>query len=361
MAALGALQRGGDAGFAQRSCDGGDARDDRGVRVSRSGRVSCGGRASHDVRTAQTARRPHRLRGGWWAYALLTALVLVVGIGLIAYPFVSDYLERREQARLIDLQQDAVSAASDSELAAEMAACVSYNDRLVNEAILVSDPFDPTNQSVVTEEEYATRLNLADDGVMATIVIPSCNVRVPIYHGTSDEVLQQGAGHLVATSLPVGGESTHCVVAGHNGLPSVRIFDDIDKLAVGDYFVVQVLGEEHAYRVTSTEVVEPGDTESCRIVEGKDLMTLITCTPYGVNTHRLLVHAERCELPEEWLESEREESAQLYVEPSRALLPLVLAGAGGGIGIIVARAYLRVRRRKKRRQPKHMRTSRRRA
>lgn len=177
---------------------------------------------------------------------------------------------------------------------------------------------------------------------MGTLVIPAIHVNLPIYHGTSDEVLQDGVGHLEGTSVPIGGLSTHSVLSGHTGLPSMKIFDALDQLEVGDYFIIQVLGEDHAYRVTSIEVVLPDETSSLGIQEGKDLCTLVTCTPYGVNSHRLLVHAERCEVPVEWLDKGDAEFPAGYSEPAdKALLPSVLIGLAIAALIIVAYAIVR--------------------
>ena len=143
----------------------------------------------------------------------------------------------------------------------------------------------------------------------------------------------------------MGGESTHAVLAGHNGLPSVKIFDRLDELEVGDYFVIEVLGEEHAYRVTSKETVLPEETDSLTVVDGADLVTLVTCTPYGVNTHRLLVHAERCELPASWGEVDREATEASAAAPDAPLLEFTLLGLAVAVGLLVAWALARRARR----------------
>lgn len=267
-------------------------------------------------------------------------IVLLVGVSLIAYPYVSDFLNKRHQMEVIQQQSDAVGSMDAALLAEEMAACVDYNQRLLASRTVVTDPFDPSNQPVSTEE-YEERLNLNGDGVMGTISLPSIDTVTPVYHGTGEEALANGGGHMDATSLPVGGESTHAVIAGHNGLPSVRIFDDLHNIAVGDYFVITVLGEDHAYRVTSTETVLPDETESLAVEEGKDLVTLVTCTPYGVNTHRLLVHAERCEVPAEWYERDKAEASEPTPQVERVILPFTLAGLAVGAGALGAWALRR--------------------
>ena len=261
----------------------------------------------------------------------------MLGIALVAYPYVSDYVGKLHQMQVVEDQQAAEDGMSSEALHREMEASLDYNRRLLANRAAVTDPFDPSNKPV-SSAEYDERCNIAGDGVMGTLAIPKLDVTVPIYHGTADDVLQKGAGHMEATSLPVGGESSHAVIAGHNGLPSVRIFDDLHKLGDGDYFVIRILGEDHAYRVTSIETVLPNETDSLSIREGKDLVTLITCTPYGLNTHRLLVHAERCGLPQEWLDRDRDAALDPPVPGiGRALLPFTLAGVAAAGGILLAR------------------------
>ena len=222
--------------------------------------------------------------------------------------------------------------------------------------VVVSDPFDPNN-STPSDEEYASVLNLAGDGVMGQLVIPSIGVNLPIYHGVSDDQLLRGVGHLPTTSLPIGGPSTHCVLAGHTGLPSAKILGDIDQLKEGDWFIIRVLGEDHAYRVTSTEVVLPTETQSLVTQDGKDLVTLVTCTPYGVNTHRLLVHAERCDVPQEWLDMQDTADDVPLLSPADESAPLIvfsLIGLGVGIGLLVLRwAVVRRRDRDSSYTPRH--------
>ncbi len=242
-------------------------------------------------------------------YGALAAIALVlIGASMIAYPFVSDYLNRVEQDKVIQSQEQVVAETPAEDLSAYLQAAMDYNARLLAGSTYVIDPFDPTAQTT-TNEEYLASLNLNGDGVMGTISIPAIGVNLSISHGTEGEAMNHGVGHVTNTSLPVGGPSTHAVLAGHTGLPSAVIFDKLDKLQVGDYFVIQVLGEEHAYEVYSTEVVLPEETSSLGVSEGEDLITLVTCTPYGVNSHRLLVHARRCEIPQDWLDRKASNSS----------------------------------------------------
>ena len=268
------------------------------------------------------------------ATRVLGVLALLLGLCIFAYPSVSNYLFQQAQGSLIQLQATAVSATSQETLDAMYAAAVEYNERLFDTRTVITDPFDD-DTALVTDEEYESLLNLEGNGIMATITIPAIDVQLVIYHGTSDDVLQQGVGHLQGSSLPVGGESTHVVLAGHTGLPNAQIFDDIDQLEVGDYFIITVLGRELAYSITSIEIVLPEETDSLVIQEGEDLVTLVTCTPYGINSHRLLVHAERCEIPDEWLNGDVTISDGLSSLVDRALLPSILIGLALALVIII--------------------------
>ena len=186
---------------------------------------------------------------------------------------------------------------------------------------------------------------------MAELIIPSISVDLPIYHYTTEEPLSHGVGHVVNTSVPIGGDSTHSVLAGHTGLPTARLFDRLDELKKGDWFIVRVLGEDHAYKVYSTEVVLPSEVDSLTTEEGRDLVTLVTCTPYGVNTHRLLVHAERTTVPAGWNASERPSvrSVTPPAELPRHLWVYAIAGALAAVGILVVACLVGwIRKRRKR-------------
>lgn len=279
---------------------------------------------------------------------ILAAVLLLVGLAAILYPYASDYANRLQQAQVAQSQDDAVAQQAPEDLSAQWQAAEDFNRRLLEGRVVVTDPFDPANQQP-SDQEYQSVLNLAGDGVMAELVIPKIDLDLPVYHGVDGDGMLHGVGHLPSTSLPIGGPSTHCVLAGHTGLPSARIFEDLDQLVPGNWFVIRVLGEDHAYRVTSTEVVLPSETDSLCVQEGKDLVTLVTCTPYGVNSHRLLVHAERCEVPAEWYDRDGDRAVPL-VPSGNQEAPLVVAallGAACGIGLVAA--YL-IRRRLRRRR-----------
>lgn len=293
------------------------------------------------------AERPRKARR-WLAPALAILLVLS-GLCLLLYPVASDYLNKVEQAKVSNNLRQVVQEATPADLTAWRQQAIDYNNRLYSGAAYVVDPFDP-DAPKTSDEEYLACLNLAGDGAMGTITIPSIGVDLPIYHGVTGEGMDHGVGHEPHSSLPVGGPSTHAVLAGHTGLPSAVIFDKLDKLHVGDYFVLQVLDEDLAYRVTSTEVVLPDDTSSLAIQKDKDLVTLVTCTPYGVNSHRLLIHAERCDVPKEWLERKDRDTGLLSTYNAlrdKIGVPPALIGVLIAIAVLAA-VYAMNRRRKNR-------------
>lgn len=226
-------------------------------------------------------------------------LVLVlVGLAILLYPTISNYLIEQNSSRVIERYSEAVSAMSDEERQAVLDTANEYNAALALWAGAV--PSGESDSSSDSSEErfrildqYEEILNSNGDGTMGYIIIPKMNVELPIYHTVEEKVLQVGVGHLENTSLPVGGPSTHASLSGHRGLPSAKLFTDLDQMEEGDQFFIKVLGETLAYEVHSVETVLPHETESLAIQEGEDLVTLITCTPYAINSHRLLVHAHR--------------------------------------------------------------------
>lgn len=212
-------------------------------------------------------------------------VTLIAGLSLLAAPVIADRISAKQADDQID-QYASVTASYDEQ--AEQKAlenAVAYNNRLAG----IEDGF-PVQDILPYEQQISS-----GDGAFAWIEIPELAEKLPIYHGTAEKDLEAGVGHLEWTSLPVGGENTHAVLTGHSGMPGSRMFDDIDKLKPGDVFIIHVLHESLAYKVTSTEVVWPDDVDSLYVQDGKDLCTLVTCTPYGINDHRLFVHAERTE------------------------------------------------------------------
>ena len=219
---------------------------------------------------------------------ILLVAVLLAGLSLLLYPFVSNYWNSLHQSQAIAAYMDDVRKLDDSTYEAMWEEAQRYNASLLED----ENRFFPNDEE---KQYYEQLLNVSGNGIMGYIEIPSIDVMLPIYHGTSEEVLQVAIGHIEGSSLPIGGESTHSVISGHRGLPSSRLFADIDQLSEGDTFTLMVLDEVLTYEVDQIRIVEPDDISLLAIEEGQDLCTLVTCTPYGVNSHRLLVRGHRVE------------------------------------------------------------------
>ena len=215
-------------------------------------------------------------------------LILLAGLSLLLYPVVADYWNSFRQSQVIANYSEDLASIDKEKYDKMIEDARAFNQKLLRR----SNPY------ILDEEmqaEYEKLLDVSGVGAMGYIEIPSIKCSVPIYHGTSDAVLQIAIGHLEWTSLPVGGESTHCVLSGHRGLPSAKLFTDLDKVMVGDVFVLRILDEILTYEVDQILIVNPDETQSLLIEDGKNLCTLVTCTPYGINTHRLLVRGHRIE------------------------------------------------------------------
>ena len=217
---------------------------------------------------------------------LIIAAVGLFGLGLILYPSVADWWNSFHQSRAVAAYAQKVANLDSSEYEKILADAEAYNNNLASKGI----------KWTMNEDEiaaYEKELDITGTGIMGYITIPKIHVELPVYHGIDDAVLQIAIGHMPETSLPVGGESTHCAVSGHRGLPSAKLFTDIDKLVEGDTWTVSVLNRTLTYEVDQIRVVEPSDLSNLKLEQGKDYFTLITCTPYGINTHRLLVRGHR--------------------------------------------------------------------
>ena len=221
-------------------------------------------------------------------YSLLLLLALLVGLSLLLYPTISNCWNSFHQSKTIATYMEAVEEMDDSDYEGMWREAQAYNTAL---------PRDQGRFQLSEEEKqvYEGLLRVSDDGIMGYVEIPSINVELPIYHGTDEEILQIAVGHIQGSSLPVGGPGTHCVISGHRGLPSAKLFTDLDQLAKGDMFILHVLDETLTYEVDQIHIVEPDDVSLLSMEEGEDLCTLVTCTPYGVNSHRLLVRGHRVE------------------------------------------------------------------
>ena len=227
------------------------------------------------------------------AYRILVIIIFLAGLSLLLYPFVANKWNTYRQSRLISSYEEVVSEKTEAgaiDYEAEWLKAQQYNDELM--PMILPDSF-AIAEAEGEDEEYMAALNLAGDGIMGTVEIPKIGITLPIYHTTEEEVLERAAGHLEGSSLPIGGENTHAVISAHRGLPSAALFTDLDQLETGDHFLIHVLDETLCYEVDQILTVEPDETDALQVEEGEDLVTLLTCTPYGVNTQRLLVRGHR--------------------------------------------------------------------
>ena len=278
------------------------------------------------------------------------ALMFVAGFLLLTYPTISDQWNTYRQNQLISSYEETVSTMEPEDFSEEWEKARAFNDTLTENNIY-GDVFAGEDEDL-EDTEYWSVLNAAGDGVMGYISIPKINVKLSIYHGTSDDILQTGVGHLDGTKLPIGGESTHCVLAAHRGLPSARLFTDIDQLEKGDRFYIHVLDEVLAYEVDQIyDMVDKDDMETLEsamsIVDGEDHVTLFTCTPYGVNTHRLLVRGVR--VPYEGEEDVAATPTETMVRAVQDyyMLYLVLGLSVTLLVILILRCLIRPERRKR--------------
>ena len=264
---------------------------------------------------------------------VLLALVFLAGLSLMLYPVVSNYLNTRVQSGVVSGYQQYVQETNTEEHIRMISHAKQYNQMLL----------ERDNSFTLTEDlqqRYNALLNLSGNGMMGYVEIPCIDVRWPIYHGTEENVLQQAVGHIEWTSLPVGGESSHCVISGHRGLPTADLLTHIDRMRLGDRFYIHVLGQELEYRVDQIEVVLPSDTSLLTIEEGKDYVTLLTCTPYGINSHRLLVRGSRVLDGQGTgatliLTDEIEEVSLVYVIPVVLVVIVLVVLAGLGVTSLV--------------------------
>lgn len=271
---------------------------------------------------------------------ILVILIFIAGISVFLYPTISNYLYQKNSTRAITEHTEILSQLSPERIAEEKEAIRRYNISLFKNSVVLTDPFDP-DAYPITDGEYDELL--AFDDIMAYIEIPAIDVYLPIYHGTSEEVLLIGAGHLENTSLPAGGQSTHAVISAHCGLPSARLFTDLHLLKEGSLFRIHVLDQTLTYQVYGIDTVDPQDSSSLFIREGEDLVTLITCTPYGKNTHRLLVHGRRVDEKEGVLAEQPKIEKQLTWEDYTWIAAICIAAVfvllllGGAVKSLIRR------------------------
>lgn len=279
--------------------------------------------------------------------ALIFSILFLAGLSLLLYPFAANQWNNYRQTRLISDYEEVVaqkSAAGQIDYQAEWSRAQEYNAALLPS--ILPDSFAIAENSK-EDAGYLSCLNLAGDGMMGYVQIPKINIKIPIFHTTNEDVLQRAAGHLEGSSLPVGGENTHAVISAHRGLPSASLFTDLDKMKEGDCFFLYILDDVLCYQVDQTTVVEPDQTEALAVESGQDLVTLLTCTPYGVNSHRLLVRGHR--IPFEGVEEEGTPSALLGTSLHTSYLLWVLVGLAV-TGVFILILYRREVRRKRRAQ-----------
>ena len=273
---------------------------------------------------------------------IILILIFLVGLSVMLYPTVSDYVNQKNQSRAVASYSEEVENLSDVDYQAYFEAADDYNRRLAETPDAFYRPEEVSG--------YTDTLDVSGTGIMGYITIPKIGVELPVYHGTSDGVLQVAAGHLEGSSLPVGGAGTHAVISAHRGLPSAKLFTNLDELEVGDTFTITVLDRVLTYEVDQISIVLPTETDLLQPVEGKDYVTLMTCTPYGINTHRLLVRGKRIENAENQKHI-RVTADALRIEPiivAPALaVPMLL------VMLVVMLAVPHLRKRKNQREENH--------
>ena len=238
-----------------------------------------------------------------WVPHLLRVVGLMIGAGILFYPTISSRWNKYRDAMLISDYTRTVNNYSEDQYKDVFVAAKAYNDQHLSNYIM--DAFDESTEDYILTHPYDTLLNPMGDYVMGYIEIPKIDLRLPIYHGVGTEALEKGAGHIEGTSLPIGGPGTHAVLSGHRGLPGRKLFTDLDLIKEGDQFYLQVLNETLAYEVDQILTVLPHESKALDIVPGEDLVTLVTCTPYGVNSHRLLIRGHRIPFKEEAKEEQK--------------------------------------------------------
>lgn len=273
--------------------------------------------------------------------------MILLGLGLLLYPFISNRISVGHYQKVIQTYDKKVSEETRDANNKLLMDAREYNRSLSFGEVV--DVFQ--NPEVKNSDRYLSILNINDNGMMGYISIPKIDVRIPIYHGTTSDVLQKGVGHLEGSSFPVGGESTHAILSAHRGLPSSKLFTDLDQLKKGDIFYIYILNQVLAYQVDQVLVTEPSETDALRIVDGKDYITLVTCTPYAINTHRLLVRGERIEYNEQ-VEKDIEVDYALSTADIVLYISLVIA-----LLLIVVAIICFIKSRKNRQNPKDVETN----
>ena len=269
-------------------------------------------------------------------------LLSLIGLLIVFYPNIADAWNRRRDAKLRSEYEYATQQIDDTEKEEILKAAAEYNQSLVGSVV----PAVFLEKEYEADPLYDSLLSLTADGMMGEVEIPCIRVRIPIYHYAIEESLNKGAGHLLGSSLPVGGESTHAVISAHRGLPNQKLFTDLDRVKEGDLFYIRVLGETLAYEVDDIKVVEPTEAEGLAISKGEDYVTLLTCTPYAVNTHRLLVRGRRVPYSEEQYEAESKKITVPHMTSVLIRILCVIAGILLAAGTVIVFRLIEKRRKK---------------
>lgn len=277
-------------------------------------------------------------------YVVVIVVILLGGVFLTAYPYLYNAYTEKHQSQVMDNYSKAAETISLEEIENIRQSVEEYNQSLLNESVVLTDPFDPEAFKNHDSDTYANLLNLDGDGIIALLEVPKINIKFPVYHGTDEKILQTGLGQLEGTSLPVGGNSTHSVITGHTGLPNIKLFTDLSELKKGDVFYINVLKDTICYEVNDIAIVEPQDTKLLAIEKNKDMVTLLTCYPYGINSHRLLVRGVRVPYEEAVVKEQEMEKTGASSQWNREYLKTVaICVAGYSVMFII---FIIVRRKK---------------
>lgn len=278
---------------------------------------------------------------------IFIVIIFLFGLSLLLYPFIANQWNGYRQKRLISSYDQTVAEQEASEgidYEAEWERAEAYNEALLPS--ILPDSFAVAEASG-EDEEYMSCLNITGNGMMGKVEIPKIDITIPIFHTTEEEVLQNAAGHLEGSSLPIGGENSHAVISAHRGLPSAALFTDLDKLEEGDHFLLHILDDTLCYQVDKISVVEPEDTAVLAVEDGEDLVTLLTCTPYGVNSHRLLVRGHRVSYELEEIKDEKLSLANMSLHTNYLLWVIVGLVVTAIFSLVLYRREKKLERRKK--------------
>lgn len=272
---------------------------------------------------------------------IITFLFIAAGIIMACYPWISDFVNQRQADITVNSYEDKEKSLSDKRRAQMLKDAQLYNEDLAKNQVELTDPFVESKSAIKSGLLYDKLLNVDESGMMCYVEIPVIGVKLPVFHGTSASTLERGVGHLEGSSLPIGGKSTHAVLTGHTGLNNAKIFTDLTEVKQGDLFFIHTLGKNMAYRVIDIQVVLPEETQSLLIQDGKDLVTLITCTPYGVNSHRLFVTGVRTK----YNPSDKEEAKDNQIKDTQWMREYKKAAIIGAIAAVAIIIFIKLIRR----------------